>query len=83
LAVLLEVSGLARATYYYHAKRLTEPDKYSNAKEQILKIYAENKKRVGYRRITMELHHKGVRINHKTVQKLMKQQGLFCRVRMK
>jgi len=81
--VLLEISGLARATYYYHTKRLTEPDKYSNAKERILKIYTENKKRVGYRRITMELHNQGVYINHKTVQKLMKQQGLYCRVRMK
>lgn len=83
MAVLLEVSGLARATYYYHTKRLTKPDKYSNAKEQIHKIYTENKKRVGYRRITMELHNQGVYINHKTVQKLMKQQGLYCRVRMK
>lgn len=31
----------------------------------------------------MELHNQGVCINHKTVQKLMKQQGLYCRVRMK
>lgn len=83
MAVLLEVSGLARATYYYHAKRLTEPDKYADVKELIFEIYTENKKRLGYRRITMELHNQGVYINHKTVQKLMKQQGLYCRVRMK
>ena len=77
------MSGLARATYYYHAKRLAEPDKYVYVKKMILKIYTENKKRVGYRRITMELHNQGVYINHKTVRKLMKQQGLRCRVRMK
>ena len=83
MAVLLDVSCLPRATYYFHTKRLTEPDKYADVKELILEIYTENKKRVGYRRITMELHNQGVLINHKTVQKLMKQQGLYCRVRMK
>ena len=71
MAVLLEVSGLARATYYYHEKRLTKPDKYADVKELIFEIYTENKKRLGYRRITMELHNQGVYINHKTVQKLM------------
>jgi transposase InsO family protein len=49
----------------------------------ILSIYAENKQRVGYRRITLELKNKGIRINHKTVQRLMKHLGLFCRLRMK
>jgi len=49
----------------------------------ILSIYAENKQRVGYRRITLELKNKSIRINHKTVQKLMRHLGLFCRVRMK
>ncbi len=38
---------------------------------------------MGYRRITLELHNRGVIINHKTVQRLMKQLGIFCRVRMK
>ena len=46
-------------------------------------IYEENRKRVGYPRITLELHNRGCRINHKTVQRLMRQLGLFCRVRMK
>ena len=34
-------------------------------------------------RITLELHSRGIHINHKTVQRLMRQLGLFCRVRMK
>lgn len=83
LAVLLDVAGIPRATYYYHCKRMAAPDKYAQVKEEILTIYTENKKRVGYRRITLELHNRGSHINHKTVQRLMKQLGLFCRVRMK
>ena len=59
------------------------PDKYTNVKDEIKLIYTENKQRVGYRRITLELKNRGITINHKTVQRLMKQLGLFCRVRMK
>jgi transposase InsO family protein len=83
LDVLLAVAKLSRATYYYHLKRLTVPDKYAGIKELIQEIYAANKKRIGYRRVTIELHNKGITINHKTVQRLMKQLGLFCQVRMK
>jgi transposase InsO family protein len=81
--LLIEVSGLARSTYYYYARRRTESDKYSAVKEQITGIYHENRERYGYRRITLEMHNRGQIINHKTVQRLMKDLGLFCRVRMK
>ncbi len=39
--------------------------------------------RYGYRRITTELHKRKFSLNHKTVQRLMKELGLVCRVRMK
>ena len=58
-------------------------DKYENAKEEITAIYHENKGRYGYRRITMELHKREIPLNHKTVQRLMKELGLVCCVRMK
>ena len=83
LDILLEVAHLARATYYYHEKLLLKADKYRDAKEYIAAIYHENKGRYGYRRITAELHHRGFTLNHKTVQRLMKELGLVCRVRMK
>jgi putative transposase len=83
LSLLLEISGLARSTYYYYAKRRLESDKHSEIKKQITNIYHENRGRYGYRRITMELHKRGHLINHKTVKRLMKAVGLLCRVRMK
>ena len=58
-------------------------DKYEAAKAEIIAIYHENKGRYGYRRITMELRNRGIPLNHKTVQRLMKELGLVCRVRMK
>lgn len=83
ISLLIEVSGLARATYYYHAKRRIQPDKYSEIKEQITNIHMENRGRYGYRRITMELRNRGYVINHKTVQRLMREIGITCKVRMK
>lgn len=83
LELLLEIAQLPRATFYYHLKNQSAPDKYSVIKTEITHIYHENKGRYGYRRITGELHDKGYTINHKTVQRLMKQLGIVCRVRMK
>lgn len=59
------------------------PDKYAEAKAEISSIYHENKGRYGYRRITAALHNKEIYLNHKTVQRLMKELGLVCRVRVK
>lgn len=59
------------------------PDKYKEVKAEIVAIYHENKGRYGYRRITTEVHNRGFLINHKTVQRLMKELGLVCRVRIK
>ena len=83
LALVLEIAQLPRSTYYYHRKRQNAGDKYAHAREQIAAIYHENKGRYGYRRITDELHNRGILLNHKTVQRLMKELGLVCRVRMK
>ena len=83
LLLLLEIAQLPRATFYYYLKRMQRADKYAGAKEEIAAIYHENKGRYGYRRITMVLHSRGFLLNHKTVQRLMKELGLVCRVRIK
>ena len=83
LSILLSIAQLPRATFYYHLKRMNHADKYEAAKAEITAIYHENKGRYGYRRITTELHKRNFLLNHKTVQRLMKELGLVCRVRMK
>ena len=60
---------------------MKQPDKYLELKDVIKLIFHENKGRYGYRRITMELRNRGYHINHKTVQKLMKQCDLKCEIR--
>lgn len=46
-------------------------------------IYHENKRKYGYRRLTMEFHHPQFHFNHKTVQRRMRELGLVCRVKIK
>ena len=66
---------MARSTFYYYLKH-QDIDKYECEKQEIVDIYNSNKGRYGYRRITIKMRNKGYVINHKTVQKLMKQLGL-------
>ena len=67
---------MSRSTYYYQQKRLREPDKYREVKEQIESIFERNKGRYGYRRVHITLLQQGTLLNHKTTQKLMKSMGL-------
>ncbi len=55
ITLLLKVADLARSTFYYHVKQLERADKYAAIKQEISIVYAENRKRIGYRRVTLEL----------------------------
>ena len=83
LDILLSIVQLPRTTLYYHLKRMNLTDKYETAKSEITSIYYEHKGRYGYRRITTEPCSRRVHLNHKTVQRLIKELGLSCRVRIK
>ena len=69
------MAKIARSTYYYWVRQMEREDKYKDVKEAIKQIFHEHQGRYGYRRITLELHNKGYRINHKTVLRLMNQLG--------
>lgn len=75
--MLLEINGMARSKFYYNVKRIGAPDGYDEVRQRIRKIYCKHHRRYGYRRITMALNAEGMQINHKTVQKLMKEMGLY------
>ena len=84
IGLLIDIAKIPRSTYYYYSKQFKDPkqDKYAEIKTEIRRIYDNSKGRYGYRRITKELR-KTHRINHKTVQRLMRKMGIFCCVRMK
>lgn len=72
---MLKVSGIARSTYYYYLKHPTK-DKYKYEKQEITNIFIKNKGRYGYRRVCSIMRNNGYYMNHKTIQKLMKELGL-------
>ena len=83
LDILLKIIKLARSTYYYHLKRLDQPDKNRELKAEIQTIYNDHKGNYGYRRVTLELKNRGFVVNHKRVQRLIKVLGLMARIRRK
>lgn len=83
LNVLLNLTNMARSSYYYHQNQSKLPDKYKAIKELIKSIYNKHKGRYGYRRITDEIQNRGIIINHKTVFRLMNLLGLKSIIRVK
>ncbi len=71
---------MARATYYYNVARKYH-DRYSEIKKRFTAIYNAHKGRYGYSRILIQLRIEGITINHKTVEKLMKELGLKAQIR--
>ncbi|MBZ4312555.1 IS3 family transposase, partial [Mycobacterium tuberculosis] len=63
--------GMSRSTWYYNMNALKQGARCAGLKENIRKIDHYHKGRYGYRRITLALRKQGLRINHKTVQRLM------------
>ncbi|WP_090987737.1 IS3 family transposase [Bacillus sp. OV322] len=80
---LVRLAGIPRSTYYDLVRRINLPDPDADLKVEVKAIYEENEGRYGYRRIRDELVDRGQKVNHKKVQRIMKELGLKCLVRMK
>ncbi len=74
---------MAKSVFYYHCKALEEIDGDDEVKVSIREIFHLHKGRYGYRRITLTLCNLGRVINHKRVQRLMKEMNLKSKVRPK
>lgn len=81
--MLLIIAKVPRSSYYYHLSHFGKPEKHRSEQGAIKQICVENKGRYGYRRVTLELRHRGFQTNHKLVMKLMKQAHLTCMLREK
>lgn len=83
MKALVAYTKIPRSTFYDIAKKLDLPDPDADLKAEIKAIYHEHEGRYGYRRIRDELTNRGLKVNHKKVQRIMKELGLKCIVRMK
>lgn len=78
---LIQVADISRSTYYYRVKQMNKPDPDKELKETIEAIFDKHKGRYGYRRIHLELKKQGYEINHKKVQRIMRDIALKSFVR--
>lgn len=79
---LLVLAKLSKSTFFYILGRINRKDKDAALKEKISQLYATKRKgneKYGYRRICLELRKTDefAKVNHKKVQRLMKELGLF------
>ena len=80
---MLSYFPISRSSYYARLAGLRRGDKYADIRDAIRTLVATHKGCYGYRRLTLELHKSGLHVNHKVVMRLMKEEGLTCRVRLK
>ena len=80
--LLCEIAEVSRSAFYKYKNRpLRNPDKIENI---IIDIFKKSNKRAGYRTIKYILKNKYNRIvNHKKVQRIMREKGLYSIVRKK
>ena len=80
---LIKLACIPRSTYYALVNRMNRPDSDTELKIEIKDIYEDNDGTYGYRRIRDELTNRGLKVNHKKVQRIMNELGLKCMVRVK
>jgi len=68
---------IVRSSYFYHRKIELMPNKYDKLRNRIVKLFEENKKRYGYRRIHALLLREGTRISEKVVRRIMSESNLI------
>lgn len=76
-AAIFGALALSRATHYRHQIDVPHRDPDSELRDHVQRIALEWPS-YGYRRLTAELHRRGVRANHKRVLRLMREDNLLC-----
>jgi transposase InsO family protein len=75
---MCRLAGVNRAGFYRFLQQNHPGEEDMEARSIIQQIALEHKRRYGYRRIAAELRRRGLRINHKRVARLMKQDNLLA-----
>jgi transposase InsO family protein len=83
LGALLAYVGLPRSTFYYRASH-SAVDRHAAVRPLVRSVFGESRGAYGYRRVTLAQERDyGLRIDRKTVAKIMRAEGLRARGRRK
>ena len=75
---MCQLAGVSRAGFYRSLQELGPVEEDMEVRSTIQKIFAEHKRRYGYRRVSAELRRRGMLVNHKRVARLMREDNLLA-----
>ncbi|WP_191567086.1 IS3 family transposase [Metabacillus idriensis] len=73
---VLQIVGIPESTFHYHIKMMKKKNPDEELEACIQLIFEENHGNYGYRRVHLELGNRGLKVNHKKVQRFMKKLAL-------
>jgi transposase InsO family protein len=75
---LCQLAGVSRAGFYRSLQEQRPAEEEMEVRSAIQRIALDHRRRYGYRRITAELRRRGIRVNHKRVARLMREDNLLA-----
>jgi putative transposase len=75
---MCQLSGVSRAGFYRSLQESQPVEEDMEVRSAIQQISLEHRRRYGYRRITAELHRRGMLVNHKRVLRLLREDNLLA-----
>ena len=75
---MCQLAAVSRAGFYRSLQQQAPDLAEMELRATIQQLFLEHKRRYGYRRISKELHRRGLRVNRKRVQRLMQQDNLLA-----
>jgi len=75
---MCQLAGISRASYYRHWLEEVPDEAEMAMRAAIQKVVLTHHRRYGYRRVAADLHHQGMRINHKHVLRIMGEDNLLA-----
>jgi putative transposase len=75
---MCQIAGVSRAGFYRSLQERAPVEEDMEVRSEIQKIFAEHKRRYGYRRVSAELRRRGMVVNHKRVARLMQEDNLLA-----
>jgi putative transposase len=75
---MCQLADVSRASYYRHWEAVAPDEAEMAVRAAIQEVALTHRRRYGYRRLTKELHRRGMVINHKRVLRIMQEDKLLA-----
>jgi putative transposase len=75
---MCQLAGVSRASYYRHLEIVAPDEAEMAVRVTVQEVVLAHHRRYGYRRVTAELHRRGMIINHKRVLRIMREDNLLA-----